>query len=692
MAEIRIVAENGGGGGGTPPPSSGYSGSGGTGSSGATPDNGRMASSYIPDNNRLTEEYRKLLQQQGGVVIPGSANARTIFRQFETNQRDMVTNAVRSDYDERRASIRDKYAKEREEQNLVYRSNIEDLREEQGGRLDINSKEFKAISQENADELKRLSEAERSELKSADEDEKKELTAALNALTNILKDVKESSERESESGASQSYLGRLKSQRSELLRERENAATEEEAIAASRRIAELDEKMGRVFNTRRTSPVASVFDSIGSITSGMSGVMGSLSAGDLAGGVMGTGSTVAGVLGSAGAMTAAAVTAGITAAVAAAVKGAVTASENYNAVSTLASFRSTSGATGQNAVNSVLYALNKTVFSDIAGNEIKFTDFDMNANEFAKRAEQNVKTRGTGENWYAETIRQIGLERQFGLQSGALAQGAQFDRYGQTVTQSITTLVDALNRRGVEGANMNDFSRVQEKFDFQQALMQSYLSRNDRPNYDVANRAVVAMNAVEGITHDRRDVSDYQTIQNAIQNPMNDRMKALVYSTVQDIMPELVDFSGKNFSAADAGRLDRIDQAIKNSANETQIMQAVIKRIEQTFGGLNTQMGYFAFTNVFRGISVDRLQKIMTEFGDESSDAGKVLRGEEPLPEAEQTKFKMDAYVTTAIQYTAELTRETKKIANMFSDLMNQVAVSGYGAIRGGVNKAMSGE
>ena len=101
---VRVVGENSGGSNSVPP---------------QTPSNPTeqpvttgtqpQARDYMPDTNRLTEEYRKLLQQQGGVVIPGSANSRQLWSQVEANAKQDNGARISNKYDERRSALDEKY-------------------------------------------------------------------------------------------------------------------------------------------------------------------------------------------------------------------------------------------------------------------------------------------------------------------------------------------------------------------------------------------------------------------------------------------------------------------------------------------------------------------------------------------------------------------------------------------------------
>jgi hypothetical protein len=180
--------------------------------------------------------------------------------------------------------------------------------------------------------------------------------------------------------------------------------------------------------------------------------------------------------------------------------------------------------------------------------------------------------------------------------------GAQYDRYGITVTTALERMVAILSSIEESGVEATDFTRVQEKYDIQQQIMASFMTRQDKPDYDVANAILAAMSSVQGVTQDARIGSDYQAFQNAIQNPMNERMQALIYGTVADLFPDT------------AGRADLIDRAIRNPENEAKILEAVMNRLTEQFGGTDTQMGYFVFKNLFPNIAPDRLDEYIDHF------------------------------------------------------------------------------
>ena len=134
-----------------------------------------------------------------------------------------------------------------------------------------------------------------------------------------------------------------------------------------------------------------------------------------------------------------------------------------------------------------------------------------------------------------------------------------------------------------------------------------------------------------------------------------DRMKALVYGTIEDVIP------------GTRGRMDLIDQALRNPKNEGKILQSVIQRINAMYGGMDTQMGYFAFRSIFPGITPDRLKDYVRDFSDPNSEASKQLmgslRGSAPVTYAGGERLS-DRQVMIGTEYTNAVTQSLQQIQN----------------------------
>ena len=570
------------------------------------------SSSMIPDNSRMIEDIRREMRSRGVLMVPGTNNMSQLINQYGQNLRSDVNDRITDQFDSRRQDIRNKYgAKYQEIEDNLEKQKQQRLAssgtpndpfliaaiDQQQER--VRNQLFKKYGQMQDQEEAALDQEEAEARKTADE----ELTKAIKELTDYFK-------REEKSGVDEnSYIGKLRAQQRELIQQRESARTEDEAAGYSRQLAEVNEKLRRVLSgeSGENGSGRRFQDPVMQTTRGIQQLLGGLQGSDISSVIMGAGAT--GVALSGASMATAMKALGWIGLVAGAAKGLTDTRKDYESMSSLAALRSPS--LGYGGGESMHY-LNANI-ADMRYQGLSFTDYGMNREEFASEAARRVKQRGIGDNFFEEIMRQIGLERNLALDSGALGAAGQYDRYGISSTNAIARLVTMLNGIKGSGVDYTDFTRVQEKFNVQQQIMSGYMSRSDKPDYNVANQSIAAFSAVRGITQDARLGSDYAQFQNAIQNPANDRMRALIYGTVADIMPET------------AGRMDLIDRAIRNPENEGKIMQAVIQRVTAQFGGTDTQMGYFVLKNLFPNIAPDRLDSYIKDLSDPNSQAGRIL-------------------------------------------------------------------
>jgi hypothetical protein len=214
--------------------------------------------------------------------------------------------------------------------------------------------------------------------------------------------------------------------------------------------------------------------------------------------------------------------------------------------------------------------------------------------------------------------------------------------------------------------------------------MNSYLRRADKPNYDVANANLAAFSAVRGITQDSRLGEDYAIMQNAIQNPMNDKMRAMIFNTVQNI-------PGLEYTR---GRPDLIERAIIDPANEGKIMQAVIQNIKQMYGGTDTMMGFYAFKSIFPNISPDRLDAYVEALSNGESLPSQILKTGSsgfvsPGGLTEQNlRDLQDFYVRDSKDYYSKMNTGMKKLVEAGNNLVD--FVTGRKDFGGGSNGVRS--
>lgn len=622
---------------------------GGSGASG-----GSRGGSSLPTNDRMIDDIRREMQQRGVVLVPGSSSMTQIINQYGQSQKGVVNDAISERYDSRRADLQQRMSREYE----TIDKQMEERRKSGLASLgaDANDPFYRSVLDQQIDqqreaEYKRVGSKFDAEENDLIEEEKTERSKAEAELTSAIKELTEYFNRQSESGTSDSYIGRLRAQQKALILERDSAETEVGAMDAGKRLSDVNEQLRRALSGGGQVQGKPYYDSMLQGSQGLMGMFSGLQSGDLSGTIMGGGSAIAGLSGMA--LKTALKFLGVVGLVAGAGKMMTRSGESYENMSNLAALRATSGLSGRGASRYL-----GDIIPDASMGGTIISDYGFTADEFGGEAARRIKARGTSEDWFAETLRQVGLERNLSLQQGSLQEGGRYDRYGTNVTDALMRMVSILSNIEGSGISMNDFTRVQEKYDIQQQLMGSYMNRADRPNYDVANQTLAAFSSVQGITQDSRVGTDIQSFQSMIQNPMNERMRALIYSSVSDLFPET------------GGRMDLIDRELRNPENEGKIMQAVIQRITSQFGGTDTQMGYFAFKSLLPDIAPDRLDEYVNQFT-QGGDPGSLLSDDILNQGAinEWAKLNKDTY---AIKSTEFLTAWSKGKAEVISK-MNEI-------------------
>lgn len=603
----------------------------------------------LPPSNRLIDDIRREVANQRQ-LSPNASN-RSLLDEVSRLQREAIDRDISSRYDARRADVQSRMQAEYEKIDKDLEQKRQDGLRNLGPRADdplYRSILEKQLSDEEARRYKRVGTMFDAELDEIDKQEAQERSEAEKELTEAIKRLTGEMQRDDREGASgsnpNSYINQLREQRRRLLLERDNAPDEESAIEAQGRINAVDDQLSRIMRAGMTE--RPYYDSVLQGTQGLSNMFGSLANGDLAGSITGAGAAYAGLSGMG--LKAALRFMGWVALVAGAVKGAQGIGHGYDDLGNLAAYRSSAG--GYGGEKAMGFLAQNIADSDAYG--MTPSDFNLSMDEFYAQASKRIRARGSSEDWYKETIAGIGLERSLALEQDALTRGAKYDRYGTNVTDAITQLVTILS--GIEGSGVSwgDFTRVQEKYDIQQQLMASYMSRSDTPKYQWANNTLAAFSAT-GVQQDARMGEDIAAFQNMIQSPLNERMRALIYGTVSDIMPET------------GGRMDLIDRAIRDPENEGKIMQAVVQRIQQQFGGTDTTMGYFAFKTLLPNIAPDRLDEYVAQIS--SGNAGKLLRSGKAANQQE-----LDEY---AFGKKSELSQEASELISSMTkvgtDIMN---------------------
>jgi len=435
--------------------------------------------------------------------------------------------------------------------------------------------------------------------------------------------------------------------RKDAMHDRDNAMTAEEAAAAQKRVEEYDGKIAGAMGGNKANPV---FDRTLMGAQGMTSLVNGATSGSIPEMMMGASMGVSSIAGMSAQM---AMKMNAVVGIAAALIGTMGSGRESN--KGLLSLAGMNAATGGRSGGESWDYLKNAMDTDGELGE-RYVGFGMDRGEFGGLAADRIRARGTADDWYNQTIQGYGMEKSLGMKSGALTEGGQYDRYGINVTDALSRMVAVLSGIKGSGVSGDDFTRVQEKFDIQQQVMGSYMDRSDKPNYNVANNMLAAFSSVKGITQDKRVGSDMASFQDVIQNPQNDRMKALVFSSVADLFPE------------HAGRMDLLDRDKRDPKNEGKLIQAVLQRLKNQNGGTDTTLGYFTMKSLFPNIAPDRLDAEIKSFTN-GGEGSKLLKADPTKTTEEQAAT--NNFKDNMVQNTTQLNDMWTK---MFSGIQESVA------------------
>lgn len=362
---------------------------------------------------------------------------------------------------------------------------------------------LRAIDQQYGGIDERLASEETSERAAVE----REMTDALRTVAEELR--KES--REKSSGDEDSYIGRLRLQRKELVDNIERAATEEDYNTARKRLQEFDQSqpgasgMG-VSGTRAAMAGVGMFSSAAS------------------------GNIVGAAAGGAGLITAAAAgaaAAAVVSAVVAAIGYAISAtSDRIEGAYDLANYRGLwGGRTGGEAMYSAAGAVIDASTRGVYGEQVTRKQLGIDDADFIRRATEMIATSGVLADTQNRVFYARANEGTYNLEQGALTRAARYERYGdETSSSAMIKLVDQLeqlNNRGIDtgiGGELG-YARARERLEIQQQQLEYYYARYNRPDYVTANATQVAYSSQMGnAVQDARMGNAIQAVDSAIAN------------------------------------------------------------------------------------------------------------------------------------------------------------------------------
>lgn len=332
----------------------------------------------------------------------------------------------------------------------------------------------------------------------------------VDALRTVAEELRKES-REKSSGDEDSYIGRLRLQRKELVDNIERAATEEDYNTARKRLQEFDQSqpgasgMG-VSGTRAAMAGVGMFSSAAS------------------GNIVGAAAGGAGLITAAAARTAAAA---VVSAVVAAIGYAISAtSDRIEGAYDLANYRGLwGGRTGGEAMYSAAGSVIDASTRGVYGEQVTRKQLGIDDADFIRRATEMIATSGVLADTQNRVFYARANEGTYNLEQGALTRAARYERYGdETSSSAMIKLVDQLeqlNNRGIDtgiGGELG-YARARERLEIQQQQLEYYYARYNRPDYVTANATQVAYSSQMGnAVQDARMGNAIQAVDSAIAN------------------------------------------------------------------------------------------------------------------------------------------------------------------------------
>lgn len=565
-------------------------GSGGTGAPATPPEppttgggDARLSASV----SDLVSELRSALSQGGGPMFGQSG-----FKGY-------LDDVGRSIVTQRQAEIRNRFDLEREVNSSRYMDEVAKLDAEREARVgrysfapdgtlfnpegkplpsgktitqDLDAwynPRLRAIDQQYGGIDERLASEETSERAAVE----REMTDALRTVAEELR--KES--REKSSGDEDSYIGRLRLQRKELVDNIERAATEEDYNTARKRLQEFDQSqpgasgMG-VSGTRAAMAGVGMFSSAAS------------------------GNIVGAAAGGAGLITAAAAgaaAAAVVSAVVAAIGYAISAtSDRIEGAYDLANYRGLwGGRTGGEAMYSAAGSVIDASTRGVYGEQVTRKQLGIDDADFIRRATEMIATSGVLADTQNRVFYARANEGTYNLEQGALTRAARYERYGdETSSSAMIKLVDQLeqlNNRGIDtgiGGELG-YARARERLEIQQQQLEYYYARYNRPDYVTANATQVAYSSQMGnAVQDARMGNAIQAVDSAIANGQGMQQAYTLMALQQSDVGKRLGLDKMSFST-----LRWVPKSPQSfGLSEVELNTAVIQQLAQQ-GGLNPE-------------------------------------------------------------------------------------------------------
>lgn len=192
----------------------------------------------MPTYERMAQDIRREILNRGVVMVPGTANFQQLLNTIQTQQRNNAYDAIEDKYRKKGDELR---AKQEQEERVI----IDDINKRKAAALSNATNTIQRTTIEsNFDNVlnQNLSKVNKKYLPLYDQLDEQELAEKANVekdLTKVMQDLVN----ELKKGNENSYLGKLRQSYREAIYKRDNADTEEEAIAASKEAGEIQKRI-----------------------------------------------------------------------------------------------------------------------------------------------------------------------------------------------------------------------------------------------------------------------------------------------------------------------------------------------------------------------------------------------------------------------------------------------------------------
>lgn len=214
----------------------------------------------MPTYDRMSQDIRREIMNRGVMMVPGSANFNQFMNTVQQQQKDRAYQALDAKYDVRvdriqqdRRAEEDKIRQDIDAKRHAALANATDSLQIQTINRNFDNvlaKRLGAIDKKYSPLYDQLDNEYAKEKEQLDKD-----------LTQVMRDLVDELKR----GNPNSYLGQLRGQYREAIWKRDNAETEEEARAAAREAAEIEQRMTKAMG--RQNPLQRIGAGWGTFTS-----------------------------------------------------------------------------------------------------------------------------------------------------------------------------------------------------------------------------------------------------------------------------------------------------------------------------------------------------------------------------------------------------------------------------------------